>query len=68
MIIFALVPAIAPLLGSFVMLAFHWRAIFFIFIGFVASSTIWMGLRIDESIASKKRIEFNLKHLSLTFT
>ena len=29
MIIFALVPAIAPLLGSFVMLAFHWRAIFF---------------------------------------
>lgn len=68
MIIFALVPAIAPLLGSFVMLAFHWRAIFFMFIGFVAISTIWMGLRIDESIPIEKRIEFNLKHLSLAFS
>ena len=68
MIIFALVPAIAPLLGSFVMLAFHWRAIFFMFIGFVAISTIWMGLRIDESIPTEKRIELNLKHLSLAFS
>jgi DHA1 family bicyclomycin/chloramphenicol resistance-like MFS transporter len=29
MIVFALVPAVAPLLGSFVMFAFDWRAIFF---------------------------------------
>ena len=67
MIIFALVPAIAPLLGSFVMLVFHWRAIFFMFIAFVAISTIWMGLRIDESITKEKRIEFSLKHLGLAF-
>ena len=67
MIIFALVPAIAPLLGSFVMLVFHWRAIFFMFIAFVAISTIWMGLRIDESVTKEKRIEFSLKHLGLAF-
>ncbi len=67
MIIFALVPAIAPLMGSFVMLVFQWRTIFFMFIAFVAISTIWMGLRIDESVTNEKRIEFSFKHLGLAF-
>ena len=67
MIIFALVPAIAPLLGSFVMLAFNWRFIFLMFIAFVAVSTMWMALRIDESVTKEKRIEFNLKQVVLAF-
>ena len=40
MIIFSTVPALAPLMGSFVMLAFAWQAIFGLFILFVAISTI----------------------------
>ena len=67
MIIFALVPAIAPLLGSFVMLAFNWRFIFLLFIAFVAVSTMWMAVRIDESVTKEKRIEFNLKQVVLAF-
>ena len=67
MIIFALVPAIAPLLGSFVMLAFNWRFIFLVFIAFVAVSTMWMAFRIDESVTKKKRIEFNPKQVVLAF-
>ena len=67
MIIFALVPAIAPLLGSFVMLAFNWRFIFLVFIAFVAVSTMWMAVRIDESVTKEKRIEFNLKQVVLAF-
>ena len=67
MIIFALVPAIAPLLGSFVMLAFNWRFIFLMFIAFVAVSTMWMSFRIDESVTKEKRIEFNLKQVGLAF-
>ena len=67
MIIFALVPAIAPLLGSFVMLAFNWRFIFLMFIAFVAVSTMWMTFRIDESVTKEKRIEFNLKQVVLAF-
>ena len=67
MIIFALVPAIAPLLGSFVMLAFNWRFIFLMFIAFVAASTMWMAFRIDESVTKEKRIEFNLKQVVLAF-
>ena len=64
MIIFASVPALAPLLGSFVMLAFEWQAIFGLFILFVAISTIWMALRIDESIPAHKRIPFRLSTIS----
>ena len=63
MIVFALVPAVAPLLGSFVMFAFDWRAIFFMFIAFVAISTIWMGLRINETISEENRVKFNLRNL-----
>ena len=64
MIIFASVPALAPLLGSFVMLAFDWQAIFGLFILFVAISTIWMALRIDESMPAHKRIPFRLGTIS----
>ena len=67
MIVFALVPAVAPLLGSFVMFAFDWRAIFFMFIAFVAISTIWMGLRINETISEENRIKFNLRNLVSAF-
>ena len=67
MIIFALVPAIAPLLGSFVMLAFNWRFIILMFIAFVAVSTMWMAFKIDESVTKEKRIEFNLKQVALAF-
>lgn len=65
MIIFASVPALAPLLGSFVMLAFEWQAIFGLFILFVAISTIWMALRIDESIPAHKRIPFRVSTISV---
>lgn len=67
MIVFALVPAVAPLLGSFVMFAFDWRAIFFMFIAFVAISTIWMGLRINETISEENRVKFNLRNLIAAF-
>ncbi len=60
MIIFSTVPAFAPLLGSFVMLAFEWQAIFGLFILIVALSTTWMAVRIDESVPVNKRIPFRL--------
>ena len=67
MIVFALVPAVAPLLGSFVMFAFDWRAIFFMFIAFVAISTTWMGLRINETMSKENRVKFNLRNLVSAF-
>lgn len=60
-IVFSIVPAIAPLLGSFVMLAFQWQAIFGMFIVFVALSTVWMGLRVDETVGPDNRMAFRLR-------
>ena len=59
MIIFALVPAIAPLLGAAVMLMFQWQAIFAVFILFVILSTTWMGVRIQEPVTLEKRRPFD---------
>ena len=59
MIIFALVPAVAPLLGAAVMLMFQWQAIFAVFILFVILSTTWMGVRIQEPVTLEKRRPFD---------
>ena len=64
MIVFSIVPAIAPLLGSFVMLAFQWQAIFGMFIVFVALSTVWMGLRVDETVGPDNRMAFRLRPIN----
>ena len=61
MIVFALVPAMAPLLGACVMLIFEWQAIFAVFIVFVVVSTSWMGLRIQEPITAQNRLPFRIK-------
>ena len=61
MIVFALVPAMAPLLGAGVMLFFEWQAIFAVFILFVVVSTTWMGLRITEPITAQNRVTFRLE-------
>ena len=59
MIIFALVPAVAPLLGAAVMQMFQWQAIFAVFILFVILSTTWMGVRIQEPVTLEKRRPFD---------
>lgn len=64
MIVFSIVPAIAPLLGSFVMLAFQWQAIFGMFIVFVALSTVWMGLRVDETVGPDNRMALRLRPIN----
>ena len=49
MVIFGLVPAVAPLLGQAIMLGFGWRAVFFAFAGFALVASLWMGLRQPET-------------------
>lgn len=65
MVVFALVPAMAPLIGAGVMLAFEWQAIFAVFIVFVVVSTSWMGLRITEPITAQNRVPFRLRSFNL---
>ena len=58
MIIFSIVPALAPLLGAGLISIFAWQSIFVIFIVFSALSTAWTGLRIQEPLAPEQRIPF----------
>ncbi|MGB5863090.1 MAG: MFS transporter [Sulfitobacter sp.] len=55
MMIFILVPAVAPLLGSYIIEWFGWRGIFIAFICFSLSFTLWMVLRLPETLAPENR-------------
>ncbi|MBE1282240.1 MAG: MFS transporter [Rhodobacteraceae bacterium] len=58
MMIFTLVPAIAPMLGAGVIALAGWRGIFLSFILFVLISTLWLGLRLPESLPLENRRPF----------
>ena len=55
MIVFSLVPAIAPLLGSIVIDIWNWRAVFYGFVAFSAISALWVAIRLPETLAPENR-------------
>lgn len=63
MTIFSLVPAIAPLIGSFIIAGFGWRGIFLSFIGFAALMMAWLGLRQPETLPPEARRPLALRPL-----
>lgn len=65
MLVFALVPAIAPLLGDIVIDLSGWRAVFYGFIGFSAVSALWVAVRLPETLAPENRRAFRGRALRL---
>lgn len=63
MLVFSLVPALAPTLGYFIILGFGWRAIFAAFIVFSVVSMIWLMLRQPETLAPQYRRPLSTKAL-----
>lgn len=55
MVVFSLVPALAPTLGNYIMLGAGWRMIFVAFVVFAAVSTLWLLLRQPETLAVENR-------------
>ena len=55
MMVFLLVPAIAPLLGKIIMDAAGWRAIFPAFLVFALVLLVWFGARISETLPVAER-------------
>lgn len=55
MMIFTLVPAVAPLLGSFIIAGFGWRGIFPAFIAFAVIATTWFWARQAETLPVRSR-------------
>ncbi|WP_170528712.1 multidrug effflux MFS transporter [Ruegeria arenilitoris] len=60
MMIFTLVPAIAPMAGAAVIAFAGWRGVFMSFILFALVIIVWMGFRLPESLAPENRRPFRL--------
>ena len=65
MMVFTLVPAVAPLLGQGVILVAGWRALFLIFMVFSLVVHIWFLLRQVETLPPESRRPLSLRQLAL---
>lgn len=63
MMVFTLVPAVAPLLGSWIIALSDWRGIFIAFILFALIATTWLGLRQPETLPRADRRPLRLATL-----
>jgi DHA1 family bicyclomycin/chloramphenicol resistance-like MFS transporter len=55
MLVFTLVPAVAPAIGATIMAFFHWRAIFLSFVLFALVAGSWFALRQPETLPAEMR-------------
>jgi MFS transporter, DHA1 family, multidrug resistance protein len=55
MMVFMLVPAVAPAAGSVIIDAFGWRSLFMAFVVFSVISCFWLGLRQPETLMPELR-------------
>ncbi len=63
MIVFALVPALAPTIGHYIVVLFGWHAIFLSFIVFSIVSSVWLFLRQPETLSPDKRRPLSMRAL-----
>lgn len=55
MLVFSLVPALAPTLGYFIIAGFGWRSIFLAFVIFSLATSIWLLIRQPETLLPENR-------------
>ena len=55
MMVFTLIPAVAPLMGQGIIALAGWKSIFLVFVGFAAVTMAWMSLRQPETLAVAAR-------------
>lgn len=63
MMVFIMVPAIAPSLGQGIMLLAGWRDIFIMYMVYALAITGWVFFRLEETLPREKRVPFNPKNL-----
>jgi DHA1 family bicyclomycin/chloramphenicol resistance-like MFS transporter len=62
--VFILVPIIAPALGQAVLGAFGWRAVFVVYLVMGLVTSVWFGLRQEETLPPARRIPFSVARLA----
>jgi len=63
MVIFIMVPALAPSFGQLILFFAPWQAIFVWLLIFAMIGVIWLALRQEETLPMDKRIAFNLSNV-----
>lgn len=63
MMVFIMVPALAPSMGQLILLFADWHGIFVLLFSVALLSTIWLYLRLDETLAEDKRAPFSLSNI-----
>ena len=61
MMIFILVPAIAPSVGQGILFVSNWHGIFVLYLGYALLILAWITFRLSETLPKEKRIPFTKK-------
>ncbi|MEP0943824.1 MAG: MFS transporter [Rhizobiaceae bacterium] len=67
MMVFSIVPAMAPFVGSIILSLYDWRAIFVSFAVFAIFAAAWFTIRQPETLPVEARIPFRISELSQAF-
>ena len=65
MMVFILVPVLAPSVGQILLIFADWHWIFIFLFTFGLLATLWMHFRQEETLAIEKRIPFSFKQIKL---
>lgn len=63
MMIFILVPTVAPGVGQLILLVAHWKAIFVFIMIMALLILVWFGARMHETLPSEHRIPFSFQRI-----
>ncbi|PZP38468.1 MAG: Bcr/CflA family drug resistance efflux transporter [Pseudomonas fluorescens] len=61
--IFIMVPAIAPALGQGILAISSWRGIFVLYLVYAVVISLWVALRLTETLPQSSRVPFSLKNI-----
>jgi MFS transporter, DHA1 family, multidrug resistance protein len=67
MMIFFLVPAIAPSLGQLVLSIAGWRYIFTVYMAYAAILAVWLFFRLDETLPPERRTRLRMRDFAVGF-
>ena len=67
MMVFILVPALAPGVGQLILLVAHWRMIFWLFVGLALFTLVWLGLRQPETLRRCDRSRLSWRGMYTAF-
>jgi len=63
MMVFIMIPVIAPALGQGIMLLTSWNFIFVLYVGYSIAVLIWITISLQETLPPEIRVPFSLKNI-----